>query len=532
MLHPLRWKVALSALIGIVGVGASLSFVWMSKKVVDIATGNLDEPLGPSVRVFVLIMLLQIVCAVARRYWEGYITVHAQNDTRASAFAKVMRSTWNGQERLHSGDTINRLEEDIRVTVDFVCTNLPDFLITVVQLVAATVFLFTLAPSLAWILVFIMPVAVIGSRLFFKKMRSLTNEIRTGDSRVQSYMQENLQHRVVVKTLGATAWVLDKLGALQYDVKSKTLKRLDYGAVSRTFLSLGFSGGYALAFLWGVYGLSKGTVTYGLMVAFLQLVGQVQRPVADITRHIPAFIKALSSEDRLLDLLDQPQEDESDQEIISGAPGIRVKGLDFSYEGKEEAVITDLDFDFVPGSVTAVTGPTGVGKSTLIKVIMGLLEPTSGSVELYDGSRFVKSSPSTRCNFMYVPQGNSLMSGTIRENLLLAKPDATEEEMAGALHCAVADFVLSMPHGLDSACSEVGAGLSEGQAQRIAIARALLRPGGVLILDEATSALDSATEEELLSRIFGRYKGGKTILCITHRPAATALADQILEMSR
>lgn len=532
MLRPLRWKVVVSALIGIVDVAASLVFVWVSKRVVDIATGAVDLPLGAGVKLFVSILALQILCRVARRYWEGYTVVHAQNDTRAEVFGKVMRSIWTGQERFHSGDTVNRLEEDIQVTVAFICSNLPDFIITVVQLLAATVFLFMLAPSLAWILVFIMPVAVIGSRLFFKKMRALTNEIRERDSRIQSYMQENLQHRVVVKTLDATEWVLGRLGFLQKDLKDKTLTRLNYGAVSRAFLHLGFSSGYALAFLWGIFGLKDGTVTYGLMVAFLQLVGQVQRPVADITRHIPAFIKALSSEDRLLELLEQPQEEALESIVLDGAPGIRVSGLDFTYEGKSESVLSGLDFDFLPGSMTAITGPTGVGKSTLVKVIMGLLAPDAGKVELYDGSRCCESTAATRCNFMYVPQGNSLMSGTIRQNLYLAKPDATEGEMREALHCAAADFVFDIPEGLDLQCSEIGAGLSEGQAQRISIARALLRPGGILILDEATSALDSATEQEMLKRLSGRYRGNKTILCITHRPAATALADRILEISR
>lgn len=532
MVRPLRWKVAVSALIGIVDVAASLAFVWASKRIVDIATGAVDLPLGPGVWTFVAIMALQIICRVSRAYWQGYTVIHAQNDTRASVFGKVMHSVWTGQERFHSGDTLNRLEEDIRVTVDFICSNLPDFIITVVQLVAATVFLFMLAPSLAWILIFIMPVAVIGSRLFFKKMRALTNEIRAKDSNIQSYMQENLQHRVVVKTLDATEWVLGRLSFLQKDLKDKTLTRLNYGAVSRSFLHIGFSSGYALAFLWGIFGLKNGTVTYGLMVAFLQLVGQVQRPVADITRHIPAFIKALSSEDRLLELLEQPQEDNIENVVMDGAPGIRVSGLDFSYEGKNETVLSGLDFDFLPGSMTAITGPTGAGKSTLVKVIMGLLRPDAGKVELYDGTDICEASAATRCNFMYVPQGNSLMSGTIRQNLCLAKPDADEDEMREALHCAAADFVFELPEGLDLQCSETGAGLSEGQAQRISIARALLRPGGILILDEATSALDSATEQELLSRLSERYRGNKTILCITHRPAATSLADRILEISR
>lgn len=532
MYRPLRFKVLLSALAGTVGVAASLAFVWASKRVVDIATGSVDLPMDRNVAIFVGIVAIQIICRVFLSYWTGYITVKAQNSSRAATFEKAMRSEWVGKERFHSGDMVNRLEEDIRVAVDFICTNLPELITTVIQLIAATVFLFSLEPQLAWILFFIMPVAVVGSRMFFRKMRALTNSIRATDSLIQSHLQENLQHRVVVMTLGGTGWVLRRLGILQEDAAGKTVTRLNYSAISRAFMSLGFTGGYAVAFLWGAYGLKNGTVTYGLMVAFLQLVGQVQRPVADIARHIPAFIKALSSEDRLMELLEQPQEADDAPVVFPGAPGVRIDGLSFSYEGQEKPVFSKLDFDFAPGTMTAVMGHTGAGKSTLIRIVLGLLKPTEGTAELYGRDMSCPAGPATRCNFMYVPQGNSLMSGTIRQNLLLADPDADEDKMREALETAVADFVMSLPLGLDTPCSEVGAGLSEGQAQRIAIARALLRPGGILVLDEATSALDAATEEELLKRLGTRCHGTKTIICVTHRPAATEFADRILEMSR
>ena len=175
-------------------------------------------------------------------------------------------------------------------------------------------------------------------------------------------------------------------------------------------------------------------------------------------------------------------------------------------------------------------GVTGVGKSTLTRLVLALLRPAEGSVTLYDGEKSVPSSPSTRCNFRYVPQGNSLMSGTVRDNLLLANPSANEDEMKEALHLAVADFVLGLPDGLDTVCSEKGSGLSEGQAQRIAIARALLHSGGVLILDEATSALDRETEDELLRRLSQKVSGGKTILWITHRESVTSIADAVLKI--
>jgi len=265
------------------------------------------------------------------------------------------------------------------------------------------------------------------------------------------------------------------------------------------------------------------------MTAFLQLVGQVQRPVADITHQIPAFIRALSSEDRLMELSEQVQEEDVPDVRLEGAPGIRLENLSFAYEGAAGKVLDNLSFDFTPGSFTAIRGATGAGKSTLIMVIMNLLKQSGGSVTLYDPP--TPSGAGTLCNFMYVPQGNSLLSGSIRDNLRLAAPDATDEQLFEALHSACADFVKDLPDGLDTVCAEVGRGLSEGQAQRIAIARALLRPGGILVLDEATSALDAETERQLLENLARGFRGRKTILCITHREAAVEYADRELNLT-
>ena len=529
-LGPHRWKVALSGLIGLVEVSASLGFVWACKKVVDTATGACEGRLWTVASVMIGIMILQVLLRVGSRYWESFIVVEAQNSTRAEVFEKVMRSTWAGKERLHSGDTVSRLEEDIRVVIDFVCVSLPACIVTVFQLVAASAYLFTLAPRLAWVLLLIMPVAVIGSRLFFRRMRELTSLIRAGDASVQGHMQENLQHRILVKTFGSTERVLERLGWMQKDVRDNTVKRMNLNAISRGFMQVGFTGGYALVFLWGVFGLRDGTITYGTMVAFLQLVGQVQRPIAALALQIPAFIRSLASEERLMELEEMEQEQLEDDIVFPGAPGIRVEGLSFTYEGDRSKVIDGLNFDFKPGTMTAILGSTGAGKSTLIRIIMALLPPQEGRVVLYSGNTEKGTCVGTRCNFMYVPQGNSLMSGTIRENLLMADPDATEEQIREVLHIAAADFVYTLDNGLDTRCAEIGSGLSEGQAQRIAIARALLRPGGILILDEATSALDADTEQALLQRLADRYHGTKTILCITHRPAATSYADSVLTL--
>ncbi|MBR0109936.1 MAG: ABC transporter ATP-binding protein [Bacteroidales bacterium] len=533
LLRTVRWKVLLSAFLQTVAAAASLAFVWFSKRVVDIATGQLDAPLGLAIWLLVGIMVLQVLMRIFVKYYEGRITILAKNRIRSDVFEKALRSTWTGKDKFHSADMANRMEEDIRVITEFICCDIPTAFVTVLQLIAAVVMLFVFSSSLAWILIWIMPVAVVGARLYFRRMRALTTEIRTIDGRINGHLQETLQHRVLVKTLGSVGASEEELEALQEQERSRTVSRLGYSALSRGFMSVGFSAGYLVAFIWGVLGLKDGSVTYGLMVAFLQMVGQVQRPVANLALYIPAFIKSLSSEERLLEIGELPQEGEYEDILVEGAPGVRLTDISFSYEGRPEPVLSGLSFDFLPGKMTVITGPTGEGKSTLAQLLLALLVPSSGRLELYgattgssDSDRAsVPVSPATRCNFMYVPQGNSLLSGSVRANLLLARPSATDEELREALHLAAADFVLELPDGLDTPCAEIGRGLSEGQAQRIAIARALLRPGGILILDEATSALDPATEQLVLSRIKERFGQSKTIICITHRPAASQLAD-------
>ncbi len=526
MFRPIRWQVLVRILIGLVRIAASLAFVWVCKALVDIATGNLDADIRTYVWILVGIMAVQLISNVGASYWEALITVKAQNNMRYGIFGHVIRSRWNGRETFHSGDTVNRLEEDIRVVTDLLCSRVPDVAVTLCQLVAASIFLTTMAPNLTWLLLLLMLVAVLGSRMFFKTFRKLTALIRARDSEIQGYMQENLQNRILVLTLTGAERVLTRLGWLQEDVLDNTVKRLNYNAVARSFMSLGFMAGYGSAFLWGVFGIRDGVVTYGMMTAFLQLVGQIQRPIAEIARHIPAFIHALTSVERLMELEELPLEEKVDPVKIEGAPEIELRDVTFAYEPSEPPVLEDFSYTFKAGRMTAIAGITGAGKSTLTKLILALLQPQKGEI-LLNGTPVCAG---TRCNFMYVPQGNSLMSGTIRENLQLADASVTEDEMREALRCAAAEFVFDLPAGLDTVCSEKGAGLSEGQAQRIAIARGLLQKGGVLILDEATSAVDAVTEQRLLSNLASKYKGVKTIIFISHREAVTSCADEVLKI--
>ena len=524
--QSVRWRIAVILAVGMVRVAVSLLFVIVSKYLIDIATGVKSAELGPAVGLFIAILLFQLLLLAFGNWWNSYTLIKSRNILRIRLFSHVMKSRWDGRERFLSGDTVNRLEEDIRVVSELICSEIPGMVITLVQLVASSVYLMSLAPDLLWVLLILMGAAVLGSKMFFRRLRELMAKIRSGESELQQHMQESLQHRVLVLTLTGIGSVLEKFGRLQAGIESGTRRRLNYNTVARGHMFLGFQAGYAAAFIWGVSGIRAGSVTYGTMTAFLQLVSRVQRPVADLGHQVPAFIQALTSVERLMELQELEPEKEVEPVLLQGAPDIVVSHLSYTYPDSLTPVLNDFSCRFAAGSFNAVAGPTGIGKSTLIRLIIGLLTPDKGSV-LIGG---MPASAALRCNFMYIPQGNTLLSGTIRSNLQAACPEAGEAEMKEALDTAMAGFVFDLPQGLDTPCGESGSGLSEGQAQRIAIARALLRPGGILILDESTSALDADTEEKLLERLRSRYHGSKTILFISHRTSVQERADAVVRI--
>ncbi len=321
---PVRWRMLVSVLLGTVRIAVSLAFVWTSKHLVDIATKVSDDPLGAGIRLFAGVLVLQLCVVLFVNWWDAYSEVKSRNRLRMDTFAKVMSSRWDGRERFLSGDTVNRLEEDVRVVADLLIARLPGVVVTLLQLAAASAYLMTLAPNLLWVLLILMFSAVFGSKMFFRQIRSLMARIRARESELQQHMQESLQHRVLVLTLTNLDRVLEKFGWLQADIESNTRKRLNYNAVARGLMFLGFQAGHAAAFLWGAVGIMHGTVTYGMMTAFLQLVGQVQRPIAEFGRQVPAFIQAIASVERIMDLEELEQEPSSESVILEGAPAVEI----------------------------------------------------------------------------------------------------------------------------------------------------------------------------------------------------------------
>ena len=526
VLKYLRWLWAHSAgargavlaniLLGTLSVGLNLYFIWLCKHLVDIATGVATGSLPFFTGLVIAVVILRLGVSALNVRLENLTGSKMNFVIRKGLYSCLLQSEWLGKERRHTGDTVNRLETDVSTVTGVICSDVPQIFTTLVQMVAAIVFLCTMEWRLAVLLVVVTPLFVLFSKLFFRRLREMTRGIRETESEVQSHLQESLQHRMVIQSMENESRMEDRLDGLQGREYGQIVERTRFNVIARTMVSAAFSFGYIAAFLWGVYGISKGSLTFGVMTAFLQLVGQIQRPLVNLTRQVPSFVYATASIDRLMELEDAPKAEAVEPVPLEAPAGIRVRGLGYRYPDGKRMILKDLDFDFPPGSRTAIVGETGAGKSTLIRLMLALLKPVEGSVTLYDAIREVDASPATRCNLVYVPQGNTLFSGTVRENLLMGNPDATEDQMTDALRTAVADFVLSLPEGLDTRCGEGGAGLSEGQAQRIAIARGLLRPGSILLLDEFSSSLDPATEAQLMENLT-KKAAGKTMIFITHR---------------
>lgn len=538
--HGQRGRILLSCFTGIIGVAVSLAFIYASKVVIDIATGATVGSLTNAAILTIALLIAQLLCGAIDTWLSARMQVETGNALRHRLFSRLLQSRWNELERFHTGDIVNRVEQDTAAIVTLLTGTIPAFIVTIVQLVAAFVFFCFLDPSLPWIVAGILPVFLLGSRFYMKRMRRYTRVIRQSDSRIQSVIQESLQHRTVIKTLEQGDRHIGKLDDLQDALRSQIFGRTRFSLSARMLVAFAFSGGYLTAFLWGAVRLSTGSITFGTMTAFLQLVGKVQRPALDLSRLLPSFINALTAVERLMELEELPAEASGASQLFPQTPDLQLKNVSFSYFAGDRPILNHFSCTFPAGSCTAVLGETGAGKTTLIRLLLALADPQEGSITLSPPAQLPLStlhaqlstlevSPQTRSNFVYVPQGNTLFSGTIRDNLLMGNPHATEAEMLQALRTACADFVLSLPDGIDANLNEQGGGLSEGQAQRIAIARALLRPGHILLLDEATSALDPETERQLIENL-RRDCTGKTFIFITHHPAVAEACEAVVQL--
>ncbi len=525
-----RLQATLNALIGLASVGVSLWQVWAVQRAIDVASGARQGSIYGTVALMGALILCDFALNIASTWVRNILGVKAQNRMQQRILDRILRSEWHGKEHRHSGDVLNRLEFDVSNVVGFLTETIPSTLSVVAMFVGAFCYLLSMDVVLALVTVAIIPVFIAFSKIYVGQMRRLTREVRSSDSKVQSVLQETIQRRVLIKTLEADGAMVGRLEDTQCELRRRVVKRTAFSVFSNLVLNFGFALGYLVAFLWAAVRMSEKTLTFGGMTAFLQLVNRIQSPARSLTKLVPSFVSVFTAAERLMELEDNPLEEQGDPILLPKPCGVRLEGVGYAYDEANGSVITNLNFDFRPGSCTAVLGETGAGKTTLIRLVLALLRPQQGRLVVYGGDEHHEMSPRLRCNFVYVPQGNTLMSGTIRDNLRLGKPDASDEEMAEALNTSCADFVMQLPDGLDTMCSEAGGGLSEGQAQRIAIARALLRDRAVMLFDEATSALDPETERQLLHNILAAHD--KTVIFVTHRPAVVDYCDQTLRIDK
>ena len=520
----------LNAAIGLLSVVVSLAQVWAVQHAIDVASGHAEGSIYWSVGVMALLVLCGFALRICSIWVRNILGIKAQNRMQQRMLDRILRSEWTGKESHHSGDVLNRLEQDVGTVVSFLTETIPNTISVVAMFVGAFLYLFSMDKVLAFVIVGIIPVFVLLSKLYIGQMRRLTRQVRDSDSKVQSVLQETIQHRMLIKTLESDSVMVDRLESTQSELRHRVVKRTAFSVVSNFILNAGFSVGYLIAFLWAALRMADQTLTFGGMTAFLQLVNRIQGPARDLTRLAPVFVGVFTAAERLMELEENPLEEQGDPIPLTAPCGVRLEHITYAYDDGDSNVIEQLDFDFYPGSCTAVLGETGAGKTTLIRLILALLHPNEGKVILYNQQEQKELSPLMRCNFVYVPQGNTLMSGTIRDNLRLGKLNATEEEIKAALEMSCASFVMELPDGLDTVCTEAGGGLSEGQAQRISIARALLRNRPIMLFDEATSALDPETERQLLHNILSNHD--KTVIFITHRPAVVDYCDQTLHLQK
>ena len=528
----IRLNILVRIMAGLLQTVLALCVVWLSKRLIDdvAMTGTMGE-----MAIQALLIAAAVVAGVSIRQLNQYLAnkafIKKVAELRLAIFSQLFNRRLFEANDIHSGDVTSRMAKDIDAVSETLAVQLPQVVVMTIQLVGAFLLMRWFDSRLAWALILITPLAIIIGKYISHRLKRITLSIRKDESRIMARIQESVELNVVLRALQGERWMQDRVEELQDRQTANYIRRSRFMVFSRFALGCTFGLGYMLAFVWGAYGLRTGAITFGVMTSFLQLVGQIQQPILSLLGAFPSIIYSTASIDRLKEMEHGEEKQPCDGEDITTRTllGIRMDNVTFRYAKGDREVMSNFSHDFRPGTKTAILGTTGAGKTTLFRLILNFIQPDSGEVTFYGNGFNHAADKSMRKNVVFVPQGNTLISGTIRNNLLMAKPDASDEELHTALHTSCADFVFDLPQGIDTVLSEHGGGLSEGQAQRIAIARGLLRPGAVFLLDEISSALDEDTERELFSRLFAA-RPSTTILLITHRKKVAALCDERLEI--
>ena len=524
---PYRFQLLIK--LGISSISLLMSFVSTiaSKYIVDATTsGNLSW-------LYVTYMagasLFTILFSAGTNIFSSYLNEKFEFGMRCDMFDRIQRSLWIELSKFHSGDIVTRLTTDISNISSGLISIIPSTITLGFRLLISFCILLYFDPWLALFALFIAPIGAISALLCRRKYRYYQTRLRESESTYRSFMQENMSNLTVVKTFQQEEDNNAYLRQIRDDRMSLVLKSSKLSALISSSISIIYKSGYVVAFCWSAYRISQGQITYGTMTVFLSLVAQVQNSFSSLGSVIPQIYRMLVSAKRITDIVDIKDEDYVDIEDVPEQVTVEIKNVTFAYD--KLSILEHINLTVNPGDIVGVVGPSGAGKTTLTRLLLSLVKPNEGCVEYIDekGNRET-AQPASRRFISYVPQGNTLMSGTIEMNLRIGKKDASEVELWKVLRLADAErFVRKTDKGLGTQLSEKAGGLSEGQAQRIAIARALIQNKPLLILDEATSAVDEDTEARILNAVTQSY--GKTLIIITHRRSMLQYCSHVIQVS-
>lgn len=550
MLREWRWMlryvrrywagVLVYILIGLLDVGLGLVISLAGKTLVDMVVAHDSSRIFGTVAGLALLTVGQLIAGAVTSRISAHIQIRVVNELREDMFTRLLSARWEPLEAYHSGEVLNRLEGDVNTVAGGVVGFVPTCITRAAQLLGVFCIIFYYDPMMALLSLLSAPVLLLIGRWTLRIMRKRQQEIRQVNGRILSFNEEVLQNIQLVKAFDLRREQLRRLGTLLGEYRTL---RLEYSRLSVVLnLLLSFTGMVVsyLCYGWGVYQLWNGAITFGVMTMFLQLSGTLTGTFTTLVGLAPTAVSAATSAGRLMELEQLPTETDADAaQALELAERVAENGLTltaadvaFTYREAPQPTLQGVSFQVCPGETVALVGPSGEGKTTLLKLLLGLLSPDSGQLTLSAGGLSLPVSDSTRRLCAYVPQGNGIFSGTVADNLRLVCPDATEAQLWAALAVADArEFVAALPQGLDTPLTEKGANLSEGQRQRIAIARALLRDAPLLILDEATSALDAAAERRVLEGIMAQDPR-RICVVTTHRESLLSYADRVYRVEQ
>ena len=513
-------------------ISYALLGVWFAlgaRNVIDAATGGSPDAFLWACCSQGAIILGMLFCQALFRHLHELLLAKLDIDWKKELLHTLLHGSYSRVTEFHSGELINRLNNDVKTINDGILTIVPHGVAMVTRLLAAIIALSALDPRLTWV-VLMGGGAVFGiTALLRTSLKGLHKQVSQEDGKVSSFLQETFEKLLMIQTLDISKEVEQRTDGLLDRRYHAVRKRKNMTLFANTSVSILSQGSGFAALVWCSAGLLNGTMTFGSLTAITQLVGQLQGPFVNLSTIIPKYIAMIASAERLMEL-EQVEQEPPAQEIdtiYNSMVTLEAQNISFTYD--RDTILECASFSLPKGSFTAITGPSGTGKSTLLKLMMGIFQPDAGQLSVNCGDESIPLDRSTRRLFAYVPQGNLLLSGTLRDNLTIVRPNASEADIQHAMFVSAMDeYVSQFPLGLDTPIGESGAGLSEGQAQRLAIARAILSNAPILLLDEATSALDSDTEQKVLARIHALQD--LTCIAVTHRKSAVELCDWNLEL--